>query len=105
MPMTREEALKRQQEELDGIMEATRKAFQGAYAEQLQGLLGLSKEDLDAITPKVSAEADYAHLIEVVKQASANNLSIAELKSRIEALGSTAVAIAKAVTSLAGLVA
>ena len=105
MPKTRAEALKKQQQELDAIMESTRKAFQGAYAEQLQGLLGLSQEDLDAITPEVSNAKEYAQLIEVVKLASARNLSVANLKSRIEALGSTAVAIAKSVASLATLLA
>ncbi len=105
MPMTRDEALKKQAEELQGIMDSTRKAFQGAYAEQLQGLLGLSQEDLDAITPRVATRDEYAQLIEVVKQASAKNLSVAELKGRIEALGSTAVAIAKSVASLAALLA
>ena len=103
MPMAREEALKKQQEELDAIMESTGKAFRGAYAEQLRGLLGLSQEDLDAITPKVTSASEYAQLIEVVKVASAKNLSVAELKGRIEALGSTAVAIAKSVASLAAL--
>jgi predicted phage gp36 major capsid-like protein len=105
MPSTREEALQQQQQELDAIMKSTRTAFQGAYAEQLNGLLGLSKEDLDAITPNVSNATEYAQLIEVVKQASAKNLSNAELKSRIEALGSTAVSIAKSVGSLAALLA
>ena len=105
MPTTIKNALQKQQMELEEIMRFTRTAFEGAYAEQLQGLLGLSKEDLDAITPGVAAAAEYAKLIDVVKQASAKNLSIAELKSRIEALGSTAVSIAKSVASLAPLLA
>lgn len=105
MTMTREEALKQQQDELDGIMKDTRSAFKGAYAEALKGLLGLSQEALDAITPGVTSAVEYSQLIDVVKDASARNLSTAELATRIKALGSTAISIAKSVAPLAALLA
>jgi hypothetical protein len=103
MPITEEEALQRQQDELAAIMEKNRIAFEGIYASQLRGLLGLSKDELAAITPNVTSGEVYAHLIDVVKDASAKNLSVAELEQRIEGLGRTAIAIAKKVPAFAGM--
>ncbi len=102
---TKEEALRQMQEELDAIVKRNRDAFTGAHSEDLKKLMGLSQEDLDAITPNVSNADVYAQLIDVVKAASAKNLSVAELRQRIEALGSVAVAIAKKAGVLAGVLA
>jgi|SRR5712664_4092962 len=94
---TREEALKEQQAELDSIVKETRAAFEGAYADELKRLQGLSEADVAAIVPDVTAPIVYAQLMDVVKRASVANMNIAQLKQRIQALGSSAVAIAKKV--------
>jgi hypothetical protein len=103
MPMTREEALQKQQDELGQIMQDTREAFKGPFAQALAALQGLSQDDIDAITPGVTSPHDYSQLLDVVKDASARNLSSAQLASRITALGQTAVSIAKLVPDLAAL--
>ena len=78
-------------------------AFRGQYAEEIQGLLGLSEADIDKITPGNVDLQTYHRLIEVVKEASRVNVAQAELKRQIEALGEVAVQIAKKVPKLAAL--
>ena len=80
-----------------------REAFLGKYKTELTELQGLSKAEVDAITMDTTDSETYAHLIEIVKEASASNESNAALKERIVALGTTAIKIAKAVPSLAKL--
>jgi hypothetical protein len=93
------------QQELKDVVKKNRAAFEGAHADDLEKLMGLSKQDLDAITPGISSVDVYAQLIDVVKAASAQNMSAAELKGRIEALGTVAVAIAKKAGVLVGVLA
>ncbi len=100
---TREEALAAMQQQLNDIVERNRIAFNGSHAADLEKLMGLSKEDLAAITPGTSSAAIYGQLIDVVKVASAQNMSIAELKDRIVALGAVAVSIAKKAGVLLGV--
>lgn len=80
-----------------------RKAFEGKYAAQLKELMGLSRDDIDAITPDGTDLQEYDRLINVVKQASVNNLTQAQLRSNIRDLGTVAVSIAKKVAGLATL--
>ncbi len=80
-----------------------RKAFEGEYKTEIQGLLGLSREELDDITPDTADLEVYDQLITVVKEASASNIAQAELKSQIMELGNIAITIAKRVPSLATL--
>jgi hypothetical protein len=87
--------------ELEAIIKQNREAFEGEYGDEIDGLLGLSRDEIDAITPGVTDLETYAKLIDVVKEASRRNLSQAELKDRIQALGSIGVDIAKKVGSLA----
>jgi len=89
--------------ELTRIIDQTRAEFEGRYGEELQGLLGLSQEQLREITPDVDGTEVYAQLIAVVRNASAKNLSIAQLRSRIRTLGEVAVEIAKKIPGLAKL--
>ena len=103
MGNSREDALKRMREELDGIVKSNREAFEGQYANEIKALQGLSKDELDAIAPNVSSSAAYASLMDVVRLASQKNLASAELKARIEALGGTAVAIAKLIPKLGAI--
>ena len=82
---------------------ANRLAFEGQYREEIEGLLGLSREELDKITPDTTDLEIYDQLITVVKEASAANIAQAELKSRIMELGEVAISIAKRVPKLAAL--
>lgn len=82
-----------------------REAFDGRYAQQINELMGLSRDDIDRITPDDTDLVEYDRLISVVKQASRHNLSQAQLASNIRALGETAVSIAKKATNVAKLLA
>ena len=79
----------------------SRAAFDGKYKDELEQLAGLSKEQIDAITPGGTDLQKYDELIAVVKEASRVNLAQSELKSQIERLGSVAVSIAKMVPEFA----
>ena len=83
--------------------EANRKAFEGEYREEIEGLLGLSREEIDRITPGTTDLEIYDQLITAVKEASAANIAQAELKDRILELGDIAVKVAKRVPKLAAL--
>lgn len=78
-------------------------AFNGAYKNELNQLIGLSKEEIGMITPGTSDLTTYAVLIEVVKKASKDNLSQAQLAANIKSLGDVAVQIAKKAPMLAAL--
>lgn len=88
--------------ELEKSLDRADEAFRGKYKKELQELLARSAEDL-GIRPRTTDAEVYSKLISTVKAASAFNISQGELKDRIVALGRTAVAIAKRVTSLAVL--
>ena len=80
-----------------------RKAFKGLYKNELKALLGLSRADIDKITPGSKDMEVYAQLITIVKEASADNIDQAELKDRIQELGKVGIAIAKRVPALLDL--
>lgn len=82
-------------------MQRADEAFRGAYAKEIEALHGLSQADIDEISPGNADLETYDRLIDVVKEASRANVEQAELRSRIEQLGSVAVRIAKKVPSLA----
>lgn len=82
-------------------MKRADEAFRGEYADEINGLLGLSRTELDQLTPDTTDLETYDRLIEVVKEASRVNVEQAELVNRIEALGDLAVRIARKVPSLA----
>jgi len=77
-----------------------REAFVGKYRDELNALLGLSKEDIDKITPGTTDLEVYAQLIAVVEEASAENIDQGELQNRIIALGEVGVEIAKQIPAL-----
>ncbi len=79
------------------------KAFIGKYKDEINGLLGLSKKDIDSITPDTTDLDVYDQLVTIVKVASANNIAQAELKSRIMELGDVAVKIVNKSAKLASL--
>ena len=90
-------------EDVQADLRRSEAAFRGKYKDQLNDLMGLSRSEVDAITPGISDLQTYDQLIAVVKDASAKNLRQAELKDRIEKLGELARSIAEKVPSLAAL--
>jgi len=78
-------------------------AFNGRYKNELNQLVGLSKEEIDSVTPETTDLKVYAVLVKVVEKASKDNLSQAQLVENIKALGQVAVQIAKKVPQLAAL--
>lgn len=78
-------------------------AFNGAYKEELNKLTGLSKEEIDSVTPGTEDLRVYSVLIKVVEQASKENLSKAQLAENIKELGGIAVKIAMKIPTLASL--
>ena len=78
-------------------------AFKGDYADELSGLLGLSSEEIDRITPDATDLEAYHQLITVVQAASRLNVSQAMLRSQIKTLGATAIEISRKVPQLAAL--
>ena len=103
MSQSLDEELKEFRKELREDAKGIRQAFEGQYAEELKGLYGLSKDDIDALTPDSTDLEIYAKLINVVEQASRRNVAQAALKQQIQALGSVAVKIAKLTPRLAAL--
>ena len=89
--------------DLDETLARGRKAFRGRYKSELDELAGLSRAEIDAITPGITDLQKYEELITVVKEASRANLAQAQLKQQIEKLGAVAIKIAKRVPSLAGM--
>lgn len=90
--------------DLENDLRAGREAFEGKYALQIKELMGLSRNEIDAIAPDNSDLLIYEQLIAVVRQASKHNISQAELTKNIKALGEVAVVIAKKSAKLATLV-
>jgi hypothetical protein len=78
-------------------------AFNGLYQKELNNLLGLSKSEIDAITPETTDLQTYSVLIKVVEKASKDNMSQAELIDHIKNLGEVAVKIAKKIPSFVAL--
>lgn len=89
--------------DLRNDLEAGRKAFEGEYAQELSELMGLSREEIDAITPDGVDLLVYDQLMAVVRQASRHNVSQAQLTANIRSLGEVAVSIAKKSARLAQL--
>ncbi|GEA20348.1 hypothetical protein [Vibrio harveyi] len=85
-------------EELEKLLSddfaAIEETFNGRYGAELTRLSGLSMSDLQKVHSEVTI-VEYEKLKAVVLRASQQNLSQAELKNRIQALGNTAVKIAK----------
>ena len=99
----RDAARERYRQRVKAALETADEAFRGTYSQELSGLLGLSREEIDAITPDTTDLEVYDKLITVVKEASANNIAAAELKQDIMELGAIAVGIAKRVSGLSAL--
>jgi hypothetical protein len=89
--------------DLQQTLQNGRIAFQGKYKAQLEALSGLSRAEIDSISPGTTDLQTYDQLITVIKEASRVNLAQAALKKQILQLGDIAVKIARKVPSVAGL--
>ncbi len=78
-------------------------AFKGAYRNELNQLEGLSKEEIESVTPDTEDMTVYSVLIKVVEQASRENRSMSSLIADIKELGNVAVNIARKVPRFASL--
>lgn len=78
-------------------------AFNGVYKKELDKLTGLSRSEIDSITPDTEDLRVYSVLVKVVENASKENLSQAELIQDIKELGDIAVKIAKKIPQFATL--
>lgn len=70
-------------------------AFNGKYKNELGKLTGLSKDEIDAVTPGVEDLRVYSILIKVVEKASMENISMTQLAVDIKELGGIAVKITR----------
>ena len=90
------------EKEFDKALDEADAEFNAKYADELEGLKGLSPDDLRAITPEATGE-DVERLIETVQAAAARNESNAALADRIRGLGEVVVSLAKKTPSLAAI--
>lgn len=88
---------------VDASLKRTQESFEGKYANELGGLLGLSREQIAEVVPGLEGQQEYSRLISVVEEASRMNVSQANLRSQIKSLGENALQIAKMVGGLAAL--
>ena len=91
------------EDDLDETLARGREAFKGRYKDELNELAGLSRAEIDAITPGLTDLQKYDELITVVKEASRVNLAQADLKRNIEKLGAVGIEVAKKIPSLAAM--
>ena len=98
-----EEELAQFEAKLDALLEENHNAFVGEYKEQIDGLLGLSRAEIDEITLDSTDLETYDKLITIVREASRVNLAQADLKNQILKLGEVGISIAKQVPKLAAL--
>lgn len=79
-------------------------AFDGMYKDELNKLEGLSKAEVNLVTPNdTEALKVYENLIQVVKKASRDNVKQADLIKDIKELGEVAVKIARKIPQFAAL--
>jgi hypothetical protein len=78
-------------------------AFNGEYREEINLLLGLSRQDIDLLAPGTTDLETYLALIKIVEEGSRNNLSEAQLVDNIKKAGEIAVKIAKKIPRFTAL--
>jgi len=67
---------------------------------ELRALMDANRSDLEKLRPKVTNEATYSKIIAAVEESTRCNESLAELKDRIEKLGSEVVVVIKEAAKL-----
>lgn len=88
---------------LKAARKRARDALDGQFSAIYSELRSLDPEEIKNITPDVTDEETYEELIELIQEATQQNLDNAELVNRIKDMGTVAIAIAGKVTSLSGL--
>jgi len=81
--------------------EAADDVDQELAAEELE-VLKATSTNLEALRPQIADQATYDKLISAVEASTDKNESLSQLKERIEALGSAAVAVTNKVIGLLG---
>ncbi len=69
-------------------------------ANELQALADATSSDLEKLRPKITDKETYDKLIAAVKESSSRNEILAQLQSRLETLGKTAVTVGKEAVKL-----
>jgi len=85
------------------LAQAADKSFDGKYSKELAELIGLSEEELASVIPITENKETLTALINVVTQASQENLAQADLMDNIKKLGDVAINIAKKIPGLKNL--
>jgi len=70
-------------------------AFDGLYAREVEELNGLSRAEINQMTPGTTDLKTYNVLVKLVEEASRENMKKAELIQQIKNLGDIGVSIAK----------
>ena len=97
------ETREQRRERLRRFVQKADESFNGNYKEELYQLTGLSKDEINSVTPDTEDLRTYYVLLKVVEKASRQNLTQAELVDDIKELGDVAIKIAKKIPSLASL--
>lgn len=87
----------------DDMFAEADEAFDSKYQKELNELRGFSEEELAVLIPDTTSKEVYSALIELVSQASKENMAQAQLIDRIKEMGEVAVKLAKKVPAFAKL--
>lgn len=93
---SREEKKKRLQE----LAAKAKAATDELLSEELENLKKITSTDVELLRVKITNKETYDKLIDVVKESTAKNENLAQLKTRIEKLGSIAKDVVKEVINL-----
>ena len=63
--------------------------------DELQALQNATRTDLENLRPNITDEETYNKLIAAVEEATRRNEDLAQLKARLEKLGSTAISVVR----------
>lgn len=86
------------------LADAAAQATDAELSDQEAALLKNTGVDLASLRPQLAcSDADFAALVSAVEAATANNESLAQLKQRLQALGSGVVALAGKAAKAAAL--
>jgi hypothetical protein len=83
---------------LQRLFEEADAAFDGLYAREVEELNGLSRAEIDEITPGTTDLKTYNVLVKLVEEASRENMKKAELINQIKEIGDIGVSIAKKIS-------
>jgi uncharacterized protein (DUF342 family) len=91
-------------EELRQRSQESRRRADQLLQDELEALKNATRTDLEALRPDMTDENTYDELIAAIEEATRRNEDLAQLKERLEKLGSAAVVVAKKAVNLLGAV-